>query len=117
MNKFVASLPHTTDKPEAPPASFYLTPNFPNPFNPETEIQYGIPSKGRVRLRIYNTLGVEVRSLVDAIKEGGQHRIIWDGKDREGYVVASGVYLYRVTFTAEDGGEAYTRSGKMSLLR
>ncbi|MEK7729565.1 MAG: FlgD immunoglobulin-like domain containing protein [candidate division KSB1 bacterium] len=117
MNKFAASSPHTNDNPEALPASFYLTQNFPNPFNPETEIQYGLPSKGHVRLRIYDVLGVEVRALVEEVKAGGRHRIIWDGKDRDGNIVASGVYLYRITFTAEENAQALTRSGKMSLLR
>ena len=99
------------------PQTFTLHPNRPNPFNPETEISYSIPSRGHVRLRIYNTLGAEVRTLVDAAKEGGHYRVTWDSRDHEGNTLASGIYLYRVTFTAENDGQAFTRSGKMSLLR
>lgn len=60
---------------------------------------------------------MEVRKLVDEVKTGGHHRLVWDGKDRLGNVVASGVYLYRVMFTAKESAEIFTRSGKMSALR
>ncbi|MFQ5824727.1 MAG: FlgD immunoglobulin-like domain containing protein, partial [bacterium] len=85
------------------PQTFVLHQNFPNPFNPSTEIQYQLPSRagefvGKVRtfLKIYNLLGQEVRTLVDEEKAPGYYKVIWDGKDNIGRGVTSGVYIYRL---------------------
>ncbi|MGH7491153.1 MAG: FlgD immunoglobulin-like domain containing protein [bacterium] len=118
LGKQEFSLPAASAHATAPPARFYLTPNFPNPFNPETEIRFALPAKGQVTLRVYNVLGVEVRKLVDELLESGSHRVIWNGKDDAGQQVVSGVYLYRITYRSEDApGEPITHTGKMSLLR
>jgi hypothetical protein len=113
-----AAAPQTTREKQTPPSTFYLSQNFPNPFNPETEIRFALPAKGRVTLRIYNVLGAEVRTLVDELLESGSHRVLWNGKDNAGQPVVSGIYLYRVTYASEDASaEAFTHAGKMSLLR
>ena len=76
---------------------FKLHQNYPNPFNPSTTITYDLPAKARVELRIYNLLGQEVKTLVRSQeKNQGQHSILWDGRDRFGKTVASGVYIYRL---------------------
>lgn len=75
-----------------------LKQNVPNPFNPETIIEYHLASS-EIRpttLIIYNVLGQRIRTLVDASKAGGVHRVRWDGKDDLGQQAASGVYTYRL---------------------
>jgi flagellar hook assembly protein FlgD len=82
------------------PSSFELGSNYPNPFNPETTIEYAIPAQAagmvRVTLRIYNLQGQLLRTLVDEEKSPGHHRVVWDGKNDLGAKVSSGVYLYTI---------------------
>ncbi|MGH7457249.1 MAG: FlgD immunoglobulin-like domain containing protein, partial [bacterium] len=98
------------------PETFDLHQNFPNPFNPETSIRYQLPEAGWVRLRIYNILGEEIALLQDGEVEAGHHRITWNGKDRNGQQVASGIYLYRLEVQAVNG-ERFASTKKMNLLR
>jgi parallel beta-helix repeat protein len=75
----------------------YLSPNFPNPFNPATAIQFRVPSPGsRVRLSIYDLSGRLVRTLVDDERGAGEHTVVWRGLDDSGRQVGSGVYFYRL---------------------
>ncbi len=76
------------------PKSFALHQNYPNPFNPETRIVYDIHEAGDVTLVIYNVLGQEVRTLFSGQKSTGRHETLWDGKDRDGKSMMSGVYFY-----------------------
>ena len=78
------------------PFKFELRQNFPNPFNPETEIRYQIAENTRVLLKIYNILGQEVRTLVDDMKSAGSYTVKWNGKNNLGVKVSSGVYIYRI---------------------
>ena len=68
----------------------------PNPFNPETTIQYELPEVDVVRLSVYALTGQLVRILVDAERTAGTYSVIWDGRDGAGRDVASGVYLCRM---------------------
>ncbi|MCI0329610.1 MAG: multicopper oxidase domain-containing protein [candidate division Zixibacteria bacterium] len=70
--------------------------NYPNPFNPETQIAFRLPNAGNVDLRIFNLLGQEVRRLVNGNLEAGDHTVRWDGRDAAGQSVASGIYFYRL---------------------
>ncbi|MDP8267868.1 MAG: FlgD immunoglobulin-like domain containing protein [Candidatus Tenebribacter davisii] len=70
--------------------------NYPNPFNPETNIVFNLPEEGRVQLDIYNIRGQKIRSLLKDQITSGQHSIVWNGKDDSGKKVSSGVYLYRL---------------------
>ena len=82
-------------------ARFYLGEAVPNPFNPITEITYGIPASNgasRVLIMVYDVLGRNVRTLVDADQAPGAYRVTWDGCDDCGVAVASGVYFYRITW-------------------
>ncbi len=79
------------------PTTYELSQNFPNPFCPTTTIRYGLPKAERVTLKIYNLLGEEVVALVNAeTQDAGYHVAIWDGRNKNGGVVASGVYVYRL---------------------
>ncbi len=71
-----------------------LMPNMPNPFNPNTEINYSLAQDSHVNLSIYNSKGQIVRELDSGHKKTGIHSVSWDGLDRKGHSVATGVYLY-----------------------
>lgn len=70
--------------------------NFPNPFNPSTNIEFSIGSEGYVSLEIFNLRGQKVKTLINKALAGGFHSVYWDGKNDTGKNVASGVYLYRL---------------------
>ena len=96
------------------PGSCCLYPNHPNPFNPSTDIRYQISGCScplRTTLKIYNILGQEVRVLVDDVKEPKYYVVTWDGTDRFGNEMASGIYFYRLT-----AGE-FTATRRMLLLK
>lgn len=98
------------DTPEAPAAT-YLAQNFPNPFNPTTQIAYGLAAPAHVSLRIYDVSGRLVRELVDADREAGVFTETWNGRDTRGAQVASGIYFYRL-----DAG-TFSETRKMIMLR
>jgi immune inhibitor A len=88
------------------PNSYYLSQNFPNPFNPTTTIRYGIPRTSRVVLTIHNLLGQEVKTLVNEIQSPGNKWITWDGRDNQGDIVGSGIYIYSIrTGTRVEAGK------------
>ena len=80
------------------PSTFVLNQNYPNPFNPTTTISFNIGMSGtpQVRLDVYNILGQRINTLLDKRMEAGNHSIEWDGTNREGQRVASGIYLYKL---------------------
>ena len=78
------------------PTAFDLRQNYPNPFNPSTTIEYHLLHPAQVTLTIYNTLGQEVRTLVNTPQTQGMHRVVWDGTNTYGERAASGLYLYRI---------------------
>lgn len=71
--------------------------NYPNPFNPETTIRFGIPKSGNTEVKIYNIRGQLVKKLFDGYKEAGYHNVVWNGRNRDNQSVASGIYFTRVT--------------------
>jgi len=80
------------------PGSFSLGQNYPNPFNPITEIVYQVhESNISVNLSIYNLQGQVIRTLVNKTQPSGSYRVVWDGRDENGRLVSSGIYLYRLT--------------------
>ncbi len=85
--------PVAIDDPEQPEA-FTLEQNFPNPFNPTTTIRYKLQQAGDVTLRVYNSTGQLVKTLVSGQQVSGQHETRWDGTDASGRTVSSGVYFY-----------------------
>ncbi len=88
-------LTHSAENPVfSPPAKNQLFQNIPNPFNSNTEIYFEVIRSSRVKLEIYNMLGESVQTIVDQYYLPGRHKIIWDGIDRSGQRVASGIYFY-----------------------
>jgi hypothetical protein len=93
------------------PNRFALKGNYPNPFNPSTNIAYSIDIHADVNIRVYSLLGEEIATLYNGNVIPGTHEIKWNGIDNTGAAVASGVYIYRV----EANNQALT--GKMMLLK
>lgn len=96
---------------EGNPTRFWLNQNHPNPFNPSTRIRYALAKASLVSLKIYNILGQEVATLVDADQPAGIRSVIWNGKNALGFPVGSGVYFYRI-----EAGD-FAKSRKMLLLK
>ena len=99
---------------------FELGNNYPNPFNPETRIQFTVAAQGQdlslVRLNIYNVLGHKVRELVNGYLTSGAHEYTWDGRDSNGEAVASGVYIYEMVAQSHSG-QSFRQAKKMLLVR
>ena len=80
------------------PSNYQLEQNYPNPFNPSTSIRYSIPKASKVILTVFDVLGREVKTLVNAEQAPGQYTVTFNAQD-----LASGIYFYRLnagTFTA-----------------
>jgi len=78
---------------EMKPEALSISHNYPNPFNPETSIDYTIPQSTQVTIVIYNSLGQHIRTLVNEIRPAGNYTIVWDGRDDNNKQVNSGVYI------------------------
>jgi DNA-binding beta-propeller fold protein YncE len=93
------------------PRRFSLEQNVPNPFNPATTIQFEVAEAVHVKLKVYDVAGRLVRTLVDETKKPDSYKTVWDGNDRHGRRVASGVYFYKL----EAG--SFVKTKKMVLLK
>lgn len=90
----------------------YELSSHPNPFNPSTVISYRLPRATHVSADIYNILGQRVLSLISKeLKDAGQHRISWNGRNQQGQLVSSGIYIF--VMRTPDG--LFTR--KLMLLK
>ena len=79
------------------PQQAVLYPNYPNPFNNSTQIEYAIVQSGMVDIGIYNILGQRVKTLVHKKQQAGRYSIIWQGENQNGKTVASGLYFLTMT--------------------
>jgi hypothetical protein len=80
------------------PAEFNVSQNYPNPFNPSTTIRYNIPQAAVVSVKIFNTLGEEVKTLFSGGQTSGVHSLVWNGDNNFGSKAASGIYVYVVKY-------------------
>lgn len=103
--------------PASVPTEFGLSQNFPNPFNPTTTIQYSLPRASSVNLQVFNILGQQVMQLQNEVVSPGVHNIVWNGQNRFGQPVASGVYFYRLEAKPVDGRSPFSDIRKMLLLK
>ena len=76
--------------------------NFPNPFNPVTNIQFDLTQAGKTKIEIYNVKGQKVETLLDQELDAGVHNVVWSGKDDNGKRVTSGIYFYKVTVNKQE---------------
>jgi len=93
------------------PRCHRLRQNFPNPFNPRTTISIELPEAGAVRLSIFTVDGRLVKTLMDSRLPAGRHDVTWDGRNEEGQLAVSGVYLYRLEATG------FVETKKMVIAR
>ena len=94
------------------PYSYSLLDNYPNPFNPKTQIRFSIGKRENVKLIVYDMMGRQVNTLIDGESfNSGYHVINWRGIDDKGNKVPSGVYVYRIK-----AGD-YIADKKMLLLK
>ncbi len=78
------------------PESFRLGHNFPNPFNPTTEIRYDLPQPSQVKIQIFDLQGRLVKTLINKEQPAGHHSVIWDARNSAGHKVSTGLYFYRM---------------------
>ena len=97
------------------PKGFSLSSNYPNPFNPQTNIKFEISENSFVSIKVYNILGKEITTLVEKEQTPGSYQISWEAKDSEGRMLPSGVYLIRLT--ANGKSVNYTKTVKAILLK
>jgi hypothetical protein len=88
------------------PTSYALEQNFPNPFNPSTTINYQIPKDGRVTIKVFDTIGREISTLVDEFKPAGQYSVKFDASR-----LSSGIYFYSLR------SGSFNVVKKMSLIK
>ena len=88
------------------PTEFSINQNYPNPFNPTTMIEFGVPEAAHVSIKVFNSLGQEMATLVDETRDAGYHTVSFDATE-----LSAGVYLY-VMETA-----TYSVTKRMTLLK
>jgi hypothetical protein len=88
------------------PGTYTLSQNYPNPFNPNTKIKYSVPNSSQVTLKIFNTLGEEIKILVNEEKLVGIYEVNWNAVN-----LPSGVYFYQLR------AGRFVETKKMILLR
>ena len=93
------------------PRDFNLSQNSPNPFNPQTVIEYALPQDSHVRVVVYNVLGQKVKVLKNEWEEAGFRKVVWDGKDQKGEEVGTGIYFYKILT------DNFVKTKKMVLLK
>lgn len=93
------------------PVDFYLSQNFPNPFNPSTIIKYSVPYFGMVTLKVYDILGNEIATLVNGEQSPGNYEIEFNVNSGSALNLSSGIYIYRIT------SGNYTITKKMILQK
>ncbi len=91
---------------EVLPKEFRLEQNYPNPFNPSTTIQFALPKRSEVMLKIFDLLGREVATLVDEELQPGEYKVVFEAE-----ALSSGVYFYRIN------AEGFVQTRKLTLLK
>ena len=92
--------------------TFFLANNYPNPFNPSTIIRYEIGETSGVTLKIYNSLGEEIRTLVNKEQIEGVYEVTFNAEN-----IPTGIYFYSIQAAASTGSAAFVQTKKMILLK
>ncbi len=100
------------EKPSEGPAGFRLYPNYPNPFNPSTEITYDLHEAAHVKIEVYSLNGHRIQTLVDQLQSRGTHRMTYTADN-----LSSGLYMLRMKARSKGSGQVYRRTIKMTLLK
>ena len=106
-----------TTLPNTLPTGFALESNYPNPFNPSTQINYSLLEAGNVSLVIYDVLGREVAKLADAYQQSGRYTLTWNATQNAGARVSSGVYFARLRVMNDLGRVTFTKTTRLLLMK
>jgi hypothetical protein len=93
------------------PSSIKVYPNYPNPFNPTTQIKYDLPKDSYVNIFIYDVMGKKIKSLFNNNQTSGYHSLRWDATNDIGESVSAGMYIYTIQ------ADEYRATKKMVLLK
>ena len=93
------------------PKDFKLYQNYPNPFNSTTTIRYLLSQSGKMRLQIFDIMGRLVHTIIDDQQPAGDHQISWDGTDKDGVKVSTGIYLCQLAV------DRYKLTNKLALIK
>jgi parallel beta-helix repeat protein len=99
------------------PTKSQLGANYPNPFNPTTNIPFVLSGASRVEIGVFNILGQKVATITNNWFTAGNHVVMWNGRNAMGHEVASGVYLYRMESRPADGSAGIVQTRKLVLMR
>jgi len=104
-------IPGENTSPDESSHGFFLGPSYPNPFNPQTTIDYQVPQTANINISVYNSIGQLVVILVDEVKNPGHYSVNWNAEDQSGSKVPSGIYIIRMV------GGNYSAARKLTLLK
>jgi len=106
------SITHVEEKKSDIPEKYFLAHNYPNPFNSSTRISFHLKENAAIKLDVFDQTGRLVRVLQNGTMPSGYHNVVWNGKNKKGMDVASGVYFYRLA-----ANHSILNMKKMLLLR
>ena len=98
-------------------STYKLNSNYPNPFNPTTNISFNLPEASEVKIEIYNSLGQLVNTIANNSYGPGSFNAVWNATDEYGKKVTSGMYIYRMTAKSEIDGNQFVDSKRMLLVK
>jgi hypothetical protein len=98
------------------PRDFVLEQNFPNPFNPETEIAFAVPEPADVMITVSDIMGREILTLTDGWVSAGYHKVRWTGVNASGQKAGSGIYFCRLMAVGESGKQ-FSGVKRMTILK
>ena len=94
------------------PTEYRFDQNYPNPFNPSTVIEFALPEKSHVSIKLYNVLGQEVATLIEGSLLPGVHKVAWRPES-----LASGIYFCRMVASSGNNGRTFSHVKKLTYLR
>jgi len=80
------------------PKEFYVSPNYPNPFNPSTKIDIQTPERNALEVRIFDATGRLVNTLMNKELDAGHYTVKWNGLDSKGIGMPTGVYFMQIKY-------------------
>jgi hypothetical protein len=99
------------------PRRWALFPNYPNPFNARTTINFKVARNSKVEMTIFDIRGRAITKLVNDILDAGDYSVSWNGRDDNDRLVPSGIYLYQMKAEVQQGGVHFTPVRKLVILR
>ncbi len=97
---------------------YRLYQNYPNPFNPETKVKFALPNTSEVKIKVYDILGKEIQEIMNETNISGEYEITWNGTDKSGNKVPSGI-CFITMFAIPESGEAnsFQKTIKAMLMK